>query len=107
MRVNSSCRYYTTTPLYSGGRLGYNKGAKNDPNNDPKTTGIAREPAHGTDHLIWLLAAMAAQSARPDPGCAGAPGRLRAGHAEKDRDRRAPALAPARRTPGRLPRAAH
>src|SRR6266511_2659893 len=35
MRVHSSCRYYTTKPLYSGGRLGYNKGAKNDPNNDP------------------------------------------------------------------------
>src|SRR6266540_2465679 len=34
MRVHSSCRYYTTKPLYSGGRLSYNTGAKNDPNND-------------------------------------------------------------------------
>src|SRR5262249_45262096 len=33
--IGSSCRYYTTMPLYSGGRLGYNKGAKNDPKNDP------------------------------------------------------------------------
>src|SRR6266545_6770122 len=45
MCVHSSCQHYTTKLLYSGGRLGYNKGAKNDPNHDPKTTGIAQELA--------------------------------------------------------------
>jgi hypothetical protein len=43
--------------------LGYNKGAKNDPNDDPKTTDITREPADGIDQLVWALAA-AAQSTR-------------------------------------------
>src|SRR6266545_756368 len=33
--VNSSWPHYTTNALYSGGRLGYNKGAQNDPKTDP------------------------------------------------------------------------
>jgi hypothetical protein len=43
--------------------LGYNKGAKNDPNDNPKTTGITREPDDGIDQPVWVLAA-ATQSAK-------------------------------------------
>src|SRR5262245_54158519 len=42
-QVNSSWQHYTTNTLYSGGRLGYNKGAKNDPKNDPNFGAIDRE----------------------------------------------------------------
>jgi predicted ATPase/transcriptional regulator with XRE-family HTH domain len=39
---NSSCQHYTTYALYSGGRLGYNKGAENDPKYDPNRGDVNR-----------------------------------------------------------------
>src|SRR6266545_5898012 len=66
---------------------------------------VGKEARHGTHGLFRLLGAAAAQGARPDPGRAGAPGRLRRGDDQEDRGRRAAALAPDRRASGGQPAA--
>src|SRR5436309_1144553 len=60
-------------------------------------SGVGGGDARGS--LIRRVAQAAAQGARPDPGGAGAAGRLRSDQHPKDRGRRAAALAPDRRAP--------
>src|SRR5262245_6759336 len=94
----------TTFPLYTGLGLRYNKRHKKRPGRYPQTSKRLATPfvvlpkvrteggRHGWRCLIRLLGAAAAQSARPDPGRAGAAGRLRRDHHPQDRGGHAPAV---------------